>query len=165
MSTVTLPRRRVTRSFKTRGLTLQAAALEGIMSVLTKENDPEQVLQAILEGCKERGTSPLVTMDLMSAVVADLTRDADDVNEEAIQLLNAFETPRLSFDAMRKQFALHTRDKPSLFGEASDKVNLLLYMIRRYGCMSTCTNFIAHPPVLSRLTCMLSALRLFISAS
>ena len=121
----TIPRRRVTRTFKTRGLTLQAAALEGIMSVLRREgNDVESVFTAILEGCKERsGGSPLVTTDLLAEVVADLTRDANDVNEEAMQLLNAFETPRLSYDAMRKHFSLRIHEERSLFGEATDKVS------------------------------------------
>jgi len=128
-TTITIPRRRVTRSFKTRGLTLQASALEGIMSVLSREeNDVESVFSAILEGCKERsgGTgSPLVTTDLLAAVVSDLTRDAKDVNDEAMQLLNAFETPRINYDAMRKQFSLKDEETEtrSLFGEATDKVS------------------------------------------
>lgn len=126
-----IPRRRVTRNFKTRGLTLQASALEGIMSVLNREeNDVEAVLSAILEGCKERaGNTPLVTTDLLAAVVADLTRDAKDVNDEAMQLLNAFATPRLHYDAMRKQFSLKTDDKRSLFGEATDKVGRCTFQI------------------------------------
>ena len=125
----TIPRRRVTRTFKARGLTLQAAALEGIMSVLSRqENDVESVFTAILEGCKERsGGSPLVTTDLLAEVVADLTRDAKDVNEEAMQLLNAFETPRLSYDAMRKQFSLKIHEERSLFGEATDKVSVAVH--------------------------------------
>ena len=127
----TIPRRRVTRTFKTRGLTLQAAALEGIMSVLNREgNDVESVFTAILEGCKERsGGIPLVTTELLAEVVADLTRDAKDVNEESMQLLNAFETPRLYYDAMRKQFSLKDNEERSLFGEATDKVNLVVHLM------------------------------------
>ena len=125
----TITNRRVVRIFKGRGLILQAAALEGIMSVLKREsnkenNDAETVLTFIVERCKElcSQSSPLVTVDLLASVVADLSRNANDVNEEAMQLLNAFETPRLHFDAMRKQFALKVHEERSLFGQATDKV-------------------------------------------
>mmetsp|Transcript_456 Transcript_456/g.669 ORF Transcript_456/g.669 Transcript_456/m.669 type:complete len:530 (+) Transcript_456:135-1724(+) len=118
-------RRRVTRSFKTRGLTLHASALEGVISVLTRENpkEAEVILRAIVEACKQRG-GRIVTQDLLANVVSDLTRDAKDVNDESMQLLNAFETPRLQYDSMRKQFSLHVEGSASLFGEANDKVDM-----------------------------------------
>lgn len=118
-------RRRVIRSFKLRGLTLQANALEAVMNVLARESQPEAVLQALVEQCKEHGRSVrIITKALLADIITEMTRNATDVNEEAIQLLNAFETPRLHYDSMRKQFKLMINEERSLFGKADDKVCL-----------------------------------------
>lgn len=68
-----------------------------------------------------------MTKSLLADVVADLSRDGGDVTEEALQLLDAFSTPRLSYDSMRKQFTLLTDrvEKRSLHGEAIHKVRTL----------------------------------------
>ena len=70
------------------------------------------------------GQQLVVTKSLLADVVADLSRDGGDVTEEALQLLDAFSTPRLSYDSMRKQFTLLTdrMEKRSLHGEAIHKV-------------------------------------------
>ena len=66
----------------------------------------------------------MVTTALLEEVVAELSRDGKDVTEEALQMLDAFKTPRLEFDTMRKQFNLveFGKVKRSLYGEAVDKV-------------------------------------------
>ena len=73
------------------------------------------------------GQQLVVTKSLLADVVADLSRDGGDVTEEALQLLDAFSTPRLSYDSMRKQFTLLTdrMEKRSLHGEAIHKVRAL----------------------------------------
>jgi hypothetical protein len=127
-----MTRRQVTRSFKVRGLTLQASALDGMMSVLAMETDSgaEDVLRAILEEVRERTLSSsqkIITKKLLADVVADMSRNAKDVHDEALQLLDAFETPRLHYDTTRKQFTLMTegKEKRSLFGEPEDKVSII----------------------------------------
>lgn len=56
-------------------------------------------------------------------MVAELSRNGRDVTEEALQLLNAYQTPRLEYDSMRKVFTLVNNSK-SLIGEATDKVDM-----------------------------------------
>jgi hypothetical protein len=120
------PRRRVTRSFQARGMTLQASALEAVMNVLRREEDCMGVLKDIVEACKENsiGNAGIVTTEVLAAVIVDLTRNSKDIMDEAFQILNAYETPRLHYDTMRKQFTLQRNDDKSFFGEASDKVRL-----------------------------------------
>ena len=55
--------------------------------------------------------------------MAELSRNGRDVTEEALQLLNAYQMPRLGYDSMRRTFSL-VNDKKSLIGEASDKVDM-----------------------------------------
>ena len=149
-------RRRVQRAFKMRGLAVQAGALDAMLNVLSRESSQssQEVLTAVLDEIKERlmqsdrgggggggkgggrgggsaggggGQQLVVTKSLLADVVADLSRDGGDVTEEALQLLDAFSTPRLSYDSMRKQFTLLTdrMEKRSLHGEAIHKVRAL----------------------------------------
>jgi len=128
----TMDRRRVTRAFKMRGLSIQSPALDAMMNVL--QRDPsEEILHAVLDEIKERNMSSpdpslVVTKQLLSNVVADMSRDGGDVTDEALQLLNAFDTPRLRFDTMRRQFNLLSKDMEpkgrSLHGEAIHKVDM-----------------------------------------
>lgn len=126
-----LSRRKVIRAFKMRGLALQSSALDAMMNVLQRESSrSDDVLHAILDEIRERILSarsqqPIVTKTFLADVVADMSRDGRDVHEEALQLLNAYDTPRLEFDTMRKQFSLLTKDEEprSFFGEATDKVS------------------------------------------
>jgi hypothetical protein len=129
--TAHLSRRQVIRAFKMRGLSLQSSALDAMMNVLQRESSrSNDVLQAILDEIRERILSarsqqPIVTKGLLADVVADMSRDGRDVHEEALQLLDAYNTPRLEFDAMRKQFSLLTRDNEprSFLGDANQKVS------------------------------------------
>uniref|UniRef100_A0A6V2A035 DNA polymerase II subunit 2 n=1 Tax=Ditylum brightwellii TaxID=49249 RepID=A0A6V2A035_9STRA len=134
-------RRKVARAFKMRGLSIQTSALNGMMNVLRREENPmerDEKMYAILDEIKERmmmnrvstGSGQLVvTEQLLADVVAELTRNGMDVAEEAVQLLGAFEMPRLAFDSMRKQFSLAAEamedgGKRSLFGSATNKVDM-----------------------------------------
>lgn len=71
----------------------------------------------------------IVTTALLEEVVAELSRDAKDVTDEAVQLLDAFRMPRLEYDAMRRTFSLVDGKQRSLYGEAVDKVCFKLYTI------------------------------------
>jgi hypothetical protein len=118
------PRRRVTRAFQARGMTLQASALDAVMNVLRREEDRMMMLKAIVDACKDNSlaNAGIVTTDILASVIVDLTRNSKDIMDEAFQILNAFETPRLHFDTMRKQFSLRRNDNKSFFGKAADKV-------------------------------------------
>jgi hypothetical protein len=141
-------KRNIMRSFKRRGLALQPSALEAMMNVLQRET-PESapmILESILDDIKERmmkslhptkGGGNVVTASFLAQVIADLTRDGADVAAEALQLLDAVETPRLHFDTMKRRFSLlrSADEERSAFGDAEDKVrgliinNLNLYQV------------------------------------
>lgn len=161
-------RKRVARIFKMRGLSVQSSALDALLNVLSREGEQQQggggrrstttandTLLAIIDEVKERmisgdgrrgghrgGNSNVVTTALLEEVVADLSRDAKDVTDEALQLLDAFRTPRLEYDSMRKAFSLEdfvSKGKGrALCGEAVDKVR------SRWALFSCPRN--AHPP-------------------
>lgn len=67
----------------------------------------------------------IVTSALLEDVVADFRRDAKDVTDEAVQLLDAFQMPRLDYDRMRKNFSLvpFGKEDRTLYGEAVAKVS------------------------------------------
>ena len=141
-----------------RGLAVQAGALDAMLNVLSRESSQssQDVLTAVLDEIKERlmqsdrgggkggrgggggggGQQLVVTKSLLADVVADLSRDGGDVTEEALQLLDAFSTPRLSYDSMRKQFTLLTdrMEKRSLHGEAIHKVRAWCARACVYEC-------------------------------
>ncbi|KAL7535352.1 hypothetical protein ACHAXR_006435 [Thalassiosira sp. AJA248-18] len=143
-------RKRIARIFKMRGLSIQSTALDALLNVLAREkssssssssssrpNNSNDTLFAIIDEVKERmnqsshsttnrqGSNNIVTTSLLETVVAELSRDAKDVTEEAVQLLDAFRMPRLEFDAMRKQFSLvDFGNKGTVYGEAVDKVDM-----------------------------------------
>jgi hypothetical protein len=106
-------------------------------------SDGDDALFAIMDEIKERmihsggrsstssvhivgGGANIVTTALLEEVVAELSRDAKDVTDEALQLLDAFRTPRLEYDAMRKTFSLVDGKQRTLYGEAVDKVRDVL---------------------------------------
>lgn len=135
-----------------RGLSIQSSALDALLNVLSREehqrgghNDGNDALLAIIDEIKERmihsdsrgsnNNNNIVTTSLLEEVVAELSRDAGDVIAEAVQLLDAFRTPRLEYDAMRRTFSLIECGKRSLYGEAVDKVrNTYMAHILMFQC-------------------------------
>ena len=145
-------RKRIARIFKMRGLSIQSSALDALLNVLAREKQSgsggpssssssssnNDTLFAIIDEIKDRinaqssssstATDNIVTTSLLEHVVAELSRDAKDVTDEAVQLLDAFSMPQLEFDTMRRQFSLTVDNgmgsKGGLYGEAVDKVCL-----------------------------------------
>lgn len=74
------------------------------------------------------GMGNIVTSSLLEDVVADFRRDAKDVTDEAVQLLDAFHMPRLDFDRMRKNFSLipYGKEERTLYGKAVSKVSFIM---------------------------------------
>ena len=147
-----LSRRQVVRSFKMRGLALQASACDAVMNVLDREQQAKHdVLNALLDELCER-RQPVITQELLASVVADLSRDGRDVHEEALQLLHAYDTPRLDYDTMRKQFTLVNEQERSFFGEANDKVRFLIFAFLMFVLYRYLHSFIL---IKIRPTCLL----------
>jgi len=74
-------------------------------------------------GCRNSSQGVVVTPSMLGEVVADMSRTGRDAYDESVQLLDAFRTPRLAYDPMRRIFELIDITKSSLLnGEAVDKV-------------------------------------------
>ena len=137
-------RKRIARIFRMRGLTVQSTALDALLNVIDRErtshkDDNETLLLAIIDEVKERmvqgisqtnNNNSIVTATLLGEVVANLSRSGRDAYDESVQLLDAFRTPRLCYDPMRKNFELVLDKASSLHGEAIDKVS---YNFRSFG--------------------------------
>lgn len=128
------------------GLSLQASALDTLLDVVRREAevgrnkaDVNDVIFNIIDEIKDRriqggnnsggrssSVGNIVTSALLEDVVADFRRDAKDVTDEAVQLLDAFHMPRLDFDRMRKNFSLvpFGKEERTLYGEAVAKVDM-----------------------------------------
>ena len=132
-------RRKISRAFKMRGLSIQASALDAILNVLRRElpESFDSMLHNILDNVKDRlstlnSSHPqsqlIVTKTLLSDVVSEMSRDVRDVTEEALQLLDAMDTPRLHYNSLKKQFRLMSKDMEkegrSMLGGPSHKVNM-----------------------------------------
>jgi len=128
------------------GLSLQASALDTLLDVVQREAevgrnkaDVNNVIFNIIDEIKDRriqggngsggrssSVGNIVTSALLEDVVADFRRDAKDVSDDAVQLLDAFHMPRLDFDRMRKNFSLvpSGKEERTLYGEAVAKVDM-----------------------------------------
>ena len=103
--------RAVAKAAKLRGLTVQKAAVTVIAQAMDAEPEPLDALAVILDKVKEHldanpGLGAIVTEATVTTVVADLSKEEADVDQERFQLLNAFDTPKLSYDAATKRFTV-----------------------------------------------------------
>jgi len=89
-------RNKVQRAFKMRGLSIR------------------------LDACD----AAIVTKQILTVVVSELSKDSQDIMAESVQLLGAFETPRLAYDSMRKEFTLLRNEERSLHAEAEHKIDM-----------------------------------------
>ena len=148
-------RRKIARMFKMRGLSIQAPALDALLNVLRREEEASNssvssvydTLYNIIDEIKEHMMSMpsrnsassslqqlVVTKKLLSDVVSEMSRNEKDVQDESLQLLDAFDMPRLVYDSMKKNFSLVSAQMEankgggrSLFGEAKHKVEMSLH--------------------------------------
>jgi DNA polymerase alpha/epsilon subunit B. len=148
-----ISKKQVLNAFKKRGLSLSPAALNAVLNLLSYGsggNDNEEatsILNSLLDEIKDRlmdssDSSLIVSRELLEQVVAGMTRDASDVMDEAMQLLDLNSgVPRLHYDLMKKGFSLldsssssssrsggggGTDSSGGFFGDAEDKVDMFL---------------------------------------
>ena len=77
-----------------------------------RESNCEDALDTILEEIKQRIEkreikSNVVTVHTITQIVADLTSNDDDLNQESLQLSDAFHSPKLHFDERTKIYSMH----------------------------------------------------------
>lgn len=148
-----LSRRQIIRACKQRGWTLQPAAFEGLEEYLDEEernNSAMTDLQSILEIVAEKiGGGRTLTAEVWSQVIEVLDgkdaevsfkaqRDISDVSS-GLEVVGAFQTPRLIYDTLRKQFDVDEKPR-SLFGSVEDKVRyvpLFLFETKSAGVLQS----------------------------
>lgn len=106
-----LNRRHVQRAFQIRGLSIRSDACDAVINVLRRQEETAEALQQLIRSVKDyilrnSAATTIVTKEILTVVVSELSKDSQDILDESIQLLGAFETPRLMYDSMRKEFTL-----------------------------------------------------------
>ena len=104
-------KKRVIKAFQLEGLTLSKGALKGVLSVLKSEEDEAGAIRVMIKSLKARidrdeTRSSVIDVDSISRVVADLSKDSEDMAKEGLQVFDAFEFPRLMWNSARKEFFL-----------------------------------------------------------
>lgn len=140
-----LSRRHIVRCCKQRGWSIQPLALQGILELAESEDDVEAILDQLAPSMRQ--SSRTVTDSIWNNLI-EIETDQAEVpteaygssrhgleskdndsgpmtasNTKAWAVVNAFETPKLVYEVMRKQFSVEER-RYSLFGTAEDKVRL-----------------------------------------
>ena len=135
--TVAARRRYIVRACKQRGWTIQPTALQGMMEYVHSE----QAMEDILDALEERiGSETSITVDIWQAfLLAEQQRQEAAVVQKSrskraggssgvwtdhVQIVDAFETPKLLYDVTRKQFHVSQTQEP-LFGSPVHKTNML----------------------------------------
>jgi DNA polymerase epsilon subunit 2 len=136
--TVATRRRYIVRACKQRGWIVQPAALQNMMEYVHSEEAMEDILDSIND---IMGSSKTITAETWEEFVLTEQRRQEALTQKSrskrndntvasnawtdeVQIINAFDTPKLIYDVTRKQF--HVKEiKESLFGSSLDKTNML----------------------------------------
>lgn len=79
-------------------------------------------MQSYLE---RRGGELVVDLACVTDVVAEMSRDDDDIAKESIQLYNSFKLPKLRYEPTARSFHLDMDvSKLSVIGTASSKMDM-----------------------------------------
>lgn len=123
--------RMIGRAFKKGGYIIQADAVRALQNVLKNEDDPKASLELVIQTMTRKldnGTASsgnIISVDLIMHVVAELTRDVDDITNDSLQVVSAFDTPIVKYDQVNKSFYFQSRDNcKSLFGSPEAKVTM-----------------------------------------
>lgn len=114
--------RQVVGRFRERGLSVQADACTGLVALL--DEDPLNAsanLTLVLEAIdalveKKELVSAVVTLETITAVIAEATSNSEDLVTESMQLADAFSAPRLEYDEQTKAYRLYS-PLPSLLSK------------------------------------------------
>jgi len=143
---MSLNRRQIVRACKTRGWTLQPAVLEGLEEYLQDEEALDDLLNVV--GSRLNGKRT-ITVEVWESIRDDNNDNSRPIRSHWLtnmQVVNAFATPKLTYEVMRKQFLIQEK-RESLFGSAEDKVSgensLLRQLSSSYPTIAT-VFFVAH---------------------
>lgn len=105
--------RKITKSFTMAGLSLRTDAVRALQSVLKQEDDVDEALDSILQAISRMlkdstsgssMSSGVVDLGTIERVVTDLTKNSDDRLKEALSVVDAYDSPRLCYDPVKKSF-------------------------------------------------------------
>lgn len=122
----------MSRAFQGRGLVIQPKAMDGLWNVLRREEQDgrkDKLLEQIVEEVwKRRSSKLIVSMELLEEVIADMSSDGGGTQQDnsLLQLLQAFDMPRLSYSVVTQQFSLQAAPT-SILGQPTDKIDRLLH--------------------------------------
>ena len=70
-------------------------------------SDAILILDTIHEQIEKREImSNVITLEILTAIIGDLTSNQQDLIEESIQLIDAFHTPQLDFNEISKTYTM-----------------------------------------------------------
>jgi hypothetical protein len=79
-------------------------------------------IQSYLE---RKGGAMVVDIDCITDVVADMSRDEEDIAKESVQLYSSFKLPKLKYEATSRAFALEKdASKRSVTSSATAKIDM-----------------------------------------
>jgi hypothetical protein len=101
--------RKIFRAFKSKGLTVSSEASRVLSKELSRADNPEGALEDVLVEIKSRIDkkelkSNVIDLEVITSVVAYLSSDEDDLQQESIQLFDAFSSPKILYDERSKTY-------------------------------------------------------------
>ena len=104
-----LTTRQISKRFRSLGLILQKEAVFAVQNVLKNEVEPVEAMELILDAVTKKieisnENSSVVNINMIETVVAELTREEDDIANESISVISAFDTPIVQYSAVNKSF-------------------------------------------------------------
>ena len=114
------------KRFKSKGLSLDKNAADGIKRILIGEDDKEGSLNLILEEVGERIERneikrSIIDLETINSIYEVLSSVDEDFVNERIQYLDAFETPKIYFDEKQKSYRINTSLSYKLIGNVESR--------------------------------------------
>jgi hypothetical protein len=118
--------RKIFKAFKSKGLTLSSEASKALSKELSRADNPEGALEDVLVEIKSRIDkkelkSNVIDLDVVISVVAYLSSDEDDLQQESIQLFDAFSSPKILYDDRAKTYRVDPSPAFTLHGSVTSR--------------------------------------------
>ena len=128
----------ISTSFKLSGLTVRLEACKYLVGLLTPvdSEDRQAWIDKIIDKVQSGNLqSNVIDKEILTEAVKECTnQESGNTNVESLSVINAFETPRLTFNPERKKYLpdkMSNRSEPKLLANADSKS--LLYLDRYEG--------------------------------
>lgn len=125
--------RLVFRKFKAKGLTISFDATDSLVKELTQQEDEEthfdEILDIFVDELKERIDnkeikSSIIDLQMIKDLMADFTTSDEDLVKESTQLLDAFTSPKISYDSLHKSYKVIAKPVYKLLGTIESRANM-----------------------------------------